>query len=136
MQFGKNQKVELIKEVPLFGGLSKSQLGSIAQLADEVDVPTGKELIAEGDRGRQFFVLVEGTADVRRRGRKINRMNNGDFFGEIALVSDRPTTASVTATEPSRLLVITASGFRRLLRDSPDVQLKVLLALAERVPDN
>ena len=136
MQFGKNQKVELIKEVPLFGGLSKSQLGSIAQLADEVDVPTGKELIAEGDRGRQFFVLVEGTADVRRRGRKINRMNKGDFFGEIALVSDRPTTASVTATEPSRLLVITASGFRRLLRDSPDVQHKVLLALAERVPDN
>jgi len=136
VQFGKNQKVELIKEVPLFGGLSKSQLGSIAQLADEVDVPTGKELIAEGDRGRQFFVLVEGTADVRRRGRKINRMNNGDFFGAIALVSDRPTTASVTATEPSRLLVITASGFRRLLRDSPDVQLKVLLALAERVPDN
>ena len=136
MQFGKNQKVELIKEVPLFGGLSKSQLGSIAQLADEVSVPARKELIAEGDRGRQFFVLVEGTADVRRRGRKINRMNNGDFFGEIALVSDRPTTASVTATEPSRLLVITASGFRRLLRDSPDVQLKVLLALAERVPDN
>jgi CRP-like cAMP-binding protein len=132
--FGKNQKVELIKEVPLFGGLSKGQLASVAQLADEVNVPVGKELIAEGDRGRQFFVLTEGAADVRRKGRKINTMSKGDFFGEIALVSDRPTTASVTVTEPSRLLVITASGFRRLLRDSPDVQHKVLLALAERIP--
>jgi CRP-like cAMP-binding protein len=62
-------------------------------------------------------------------------LQDGDFFGEIALVSDRPTTATVTATRPSRLLVVTASGFRRLLRESPDVQLKVLQALADRVQD-
>ncbi len=135
MPFRKDQKVELIKAVPLFAGLSKTQLGHIAQIADEVDVGEGKELIAQGDRGRQFFVLVEGGADVRRNGRKVNTMQDGDFFGEIALVSDRPTTATVTVTRPSRLLVVTASGFRRLLRESPDVQLKVLQALADRVQD-
>ena len=135
MPFRKDQKVELIKAVPLFAGLSKTQLGHIAQIADEVDVGEGKELIAQGDRGRQFFVLVEGGADVRRNGRKVNTLQDGDFFGEIALVSDRPTTASVTLTRPSRLLVVTASGFRRLLRESPDVQLKVLKALADRVQD-
>ena len=135
MPFRKDQKVELIKAVPLFAGLSKAQLGHIAQIADEVDVGEGKELIAQGDRGRQFFVLVEGGADVRRNGRKVNTMQDGDFFGEIALVSDRPTTATVTITRPSRLLVVTASGFRRLLRESPDVQLKVLQALADRVQD-
>ena len=135
MPFRKDQKVELIKAVPLFAGLSKAQLGHIAQIADEVDVGEGKELIAQGDRGRQFFVLVEGGADVRRNGRKVNTLQDGDFFGEIALVSDRPTTATVTATRPSRLLVVTASGFRRLLRESPDVQLKVLQALADRVQD-
>jgi len=133
--FRKDQKVELIKAVPLFAGLSKTQLGHIAQIADEVDVGEGRELIAQGDRGRQFFILVEGGADVRRNGRKVNTMQDGDFFGEIALVSDRPTTATVTATQPSRLLVVTASGFRRLLRESPDVQLKVLQALADRVQD-
>jgi CRP/FNR family transcriptional regulator, cyclic AMP receptor protein len=133
--FRKHQKIDLIKSVPLFSGLSKSELGHVAQLADEVDVPEGKELIAEGDRGRQFFVLVEGSANVRRRGRKVNTMGPGDFFGEIALVSDRPTTASVTTAEPSRLLVVTAPSFRGLLRDSQGVQLKVLQALAERVPD-
>ena len=135
MPFRKDQKVELIKAVPLFAGLSKTQLGHIAQIADEVDVGEGKELIAQGDRGRQFFVLVEGGADVRRNGRKVNTLQDGDFFGEIALVSDRPTTATVTVTRPSRLLVVTASGFRRLLRESPDVQLKVLQALADRVQD-
>ena len=135
MPFRKDQKVELIKAVPLFAGLSKAQLGHIAQIADEVDVGEGKELIAQGDRGRQFFVLVEGGADVRRNGRKVNTLQDGDFFGEIALVSDRPTTATVTVTRPSRLLVVTASGFRRLLRESPDVQLKVLQALADRVQD-
>jgi CRP-like cAMP-binding protein len=133
--FRKDQKVELIKAVPLFAGLSKTQLGHIAQIADEVDVGEGRELIAQGDRGRQFFILVEGGAEVRRNGRKVNTMQDGDFFGEIALVSDRQTTATVTATQPSRLLVVTASGFRRLLRESPDVQLKVLQALADRVQD-
>jgi len=133
--FHKDQKVELIKAVPLFAGLSKSQLGSVASIADEVEVKAGKELITEGDRGRQFFILVEGSAEVRRRGRKVNTMQSGDFFGEIALVSDRETTASVKATEPSRLLVVSASGFRRLLRESSGVQIKVLQALAERVPD-
>ena len=135
MPFRKDQKVELIKAVPLFAGLSKTQLGHIAQIADEVDVGEGRELIAQGDRGRQFFILVEGGAEVRRNGRKVNTMQDGDFFGEIALVSDRQTTATVTATQPSRLLVVTASGFRRLLRESPDVQLKVLQALADRVQD-
>jgi len=133
--FRKDQKVELIKTVPLFAGLSKTQLGHIAQIADEVDVGEGRELIVQGDRGRQFFILVEGGADVRKNGRRVNTMQDGDFFGEIALVSDRPTTATVTVTRPSRLLVVTASGFRRLLRESPDVQLKVLRALADRVQD-
>jgi len=128
-------KTEVLKKVPLFGGLSKKALTEVAKIADEIDLPEGKELIAEGDRGRQFFVLVEGSATVRRRGRKVNTMAPGDFFGEIALVSDRPTTASVTTAEPSRVLVVSASGFRGLLRESRAVQLKVLQALAARVPD-
>jgi CRP-like cAMP-binding protein len=134
MPFRKDQKVELIKAVPLFAGLSKTELGRIAQLADEVQVDAGTELIAEGDRGRQFFVLITGGADVRRRGRKVNSMKGGDFFGEISLVSDRKTTASVRTTEPSRLLVVSAVDFRGLLNLSK-VQLKVLRALAERVAD-
>ena len=132
-RIGKSDKVELIRRVPLFARCSKRELAEIASLADEVDLPEGKELIRQGDRGREFFVLLEGEADVRRDGRKIDTMRAGDFFGEIALVSKVPRTATVRATTPVRALVVTDRDFRMLLEHAPQIQLKVLEALAERV---
>jgi CRP/FNR family cyclic AMP-dependent transcriptional regulator len=129
----RNEKVELIKRVPLFSNCSKRELAQIARLADEIDLREGKEMIREGSRGREFFVLLEGDADVTKNGRSINKLSTGDFFGEIALVSDSPRTATVTATSPVRALVITDRSFRRLLDDSPEIQRKVLLELAERL---
>ena len=131
----KNGKVQLIKRVPLFERCSKRELEEIASLADELDMPEGRDLTREGAAGREFVVLVEGAADVMRHGRKVNSLASGDFLGEIALVTGAPRTATVTTTSPSRLLVITASDFRRLMRNSPSIQLKVLEALAARIPD-
>jgi CRP-like cAMP-binding protein len=119
--------------VPLFCRLSKGELVRIAQLADEVDLPEGKRLTKEGSRGREFFVLLEGSADVERNGRRIATMRGGDFFGEIALVTDVPRTATVTTISPVRALVITDRAFRELLRDSPAIQGKVLEAIASRL---
>jgi CRP-like cAMP-binding protein len=132
----KDAKVELMRRVPLFSHCSKRELASIASIADEIDLPEGRVLIREGDRGREFFVLLQGTAEVSKGGRRRATMKEGDFFGEIALVSDVPRTATVTTTSPVRTLVVTDRGFRGLLERSPDIQLKVLKALAERVaPD-
>ena len=128
-------KLQALKNVPLFGGMSKRDLTEVARIADELDFSAGKELIRENEPGRQFFILLEGEAVVRRRGRKVNTLGPGDFFGEIALLSDRPTTATVVTTEPALVLIITRASFDRLIRTSPQVQLKVLKALAERVPD-
>jgi CRP-like cAMP-binding protein len=129
----RNQKVELIKRAPLFANCSKRELEQIASIADEIDLRAGKVLTEEGKPGREFFVLLEGSADVTKNGRRINRLAEGDFFGEIALVSRSPRTATVTATSPVRALVITDRSFRQLLEDSPQIQLKVLEALAERL---
>jgi CRP-like cAMP-binding protein len=129
----KNHKVELIKSVPLFARCSKKELGEIAGLADEIDLPEGKRLIRQGERGREFFVLLDGEVDVARDGESIQTMTAGDFFGEIALVSNVPRTASVTATSPVRVLVVTDRDFRTLLEQTPQIQLKVLEALAERL---
>ena len=134
MRGKKNTKVEALKRVPLFADLSKADLATVAQLADEVDLPDGKELIGEGEPGRQFFVLLEGEAVVRRKGRKVNTLTAGDFFGEIAIVSGRPTTASVTTAGLAYVAVITRPSFSRLLRESSRIQSKVLEALAARVP--
>ena len=113
-------KTELLKRVPLFGGLSKRALGEVAKIADEIDLADGKVLIKEDEPGRQFFILLDGKAEVRRKGRKVNTMEAGDFFGEISLVTERPTTATVTldravhARSSSR-----RPAFRRMLLSQP-----------------
>ena len=132
----KNAKLELLKGVPLFADCSRSELDAILGVADELDLPAGRELTKEGARGAEFIVLADGGADVRRGGRKINTLGAGDFIGEIALISGTPRTATVTTTEPSRLLVLTAGAFRKLLRDTPSIQTKVLDAVARRLADD
>ncbi|HSS80219.1 MAG TPA: cyclic nucleotide-binding domain-containing protein [Gaiellaceae bacterium] len=129
----RNEKVELIKGVPLFADCSRDELEQIAQIADEVDLAEGKELTRLGDPGREFFVLLEGEAEVSKNGENINKLGPGDFFGEIALVEDTPRTATVTATTPVRVLVITDRSFKRLLEKQPEIHRKVLVALVERV---
>jgi CRP/FNR family transcriptional regulator, cyclic AMP receptor protein len=129
----RDKKIEIIRHVPLFAECSKKELAAVASLADEIDLPEGRELIREGERGREFFVLLDGSADVRVKGRRRAQMNAGDFFGEIALVADTPRTATVETTSPVRALVITDRSFRQLLERSPGIQLKVLQALAKRV---
>jgi CRP-like cAMP-binding protein len=136
VQLRKNTKLELLKRVPLFEHCSRRDLERIASIADEIDLPEGKELTREGRAGREFFVLIEGEADVRKGNRRINRMGPGDFFGEIALVTDRPRTATVVAKSPVRALVVTARNFKRLLEQQPEIQGKVLSAVVARLaPD-
>jgi CRP/FNR family transcriptional regulator, cyclic AMP receptor protein len=137
MALRKNAKVELIKGVPLFSELGKRELNEVASIADEIDLREGKELTVEGQPGREFFVIIEGDAVVRRRDREINRLGAGDFFGEIALVDDRPRTATVVAETPLRALVVTDRAFRTLLDRSPEIESKVMSARAARLaPDD
>jgi CRP/FNR family transcriptional regulator, cyclic AMP receptor protein len=132
----KNAKVELIRGVPLFAECSRKDLNEIAGIADEIDLREGKVLTKEGSAGREFFILVDGTAEVTKGSRRVNQLGPGDFFGEIALVTQRPRTASVVATSPVRALVITGRSFRTLLDHQPQIQGKVMAALAARLgPD-
>ena len=133
MRLRKDAKIELLKRVPLFAQCSRKELEEIGKIADEIDFRTGKELTREGQPGREFFVLLDGTAEVTKGARTVRKLSGGDFFGEIALVSDIPRTATVTTVSPARALVITDRSFKRLLERSPTIQLKVLRALAERI---
>jgi CRP/FNR family cyclic AMP-dependent transcriptional regulator len=94
----KDVKVEMISHVPLFATCSKTELRKIASLADEIDLPAGTRLTKEGASGKEFVVIVKGRADVVRRGKKLRSLGNGDFLGEIALVTGTPRTATVTTT--------------------------------------
>jgi len=129
----KDAKTELLKNVPLFAGCSKSELQRIATLADELDLGEGATLIREGERGREFIVVAEGTVRVTKKGKTVRDLGAGDFIGEIALVADVPRTATVTATSPVRLLVVTDRAFRGLLEQMPSLAKKVLQSLGERL---
>jgi len=131
----KNAKIELLKRVPLFERCSRRELGQIAMLADELDLPKARDLTREGASGFEFIILVEGEADVVRGVRVVNELGPGDFVGEIALVSGKPRTATVKTRGPARVLVITASGFRMLMHDVPSIKDKVLAAVTARIPD-
>ena len=88
----------------------------IAQQADELDVREGKVLTKQGDIGHEFFVIEEGTADVEQDGKRIAQMGPGDFFGELALLAEDRRTATVTATSPMTVIVLTRADFRALDR--------------------
>lgn len=133
MRLHRNAKAELLRRVPLFAELSKRDLERVASIADELDLPPGRTLTKEGARGREFFVLAEGEAAVTKRGRKVATLSDGDFFGEIALLTNMPRNATVTSTSPVRLLVVTDRDFQRLLLDQPRLQRTVLETLAARL---
>src|SRR5262249_30346232 len=127
-------KVELLKHVPLFAGCSKKELEQIAIVADELDFKPGKALIREGSPGREFFVLIEGTVEVTREGKRIDTSGPGEFFGEMALLTDQPRNASVTTTSDVDALILTARSFRSLIEHNPLIALKVMRAVADRLP--
>jgi CRP-like cAMP-binding protein len=130
----RNAKIDLLRRVTLFSGCSKRELGEIARITDEIDFPAGKVLIRQGDPGRQFFIVVDGSVVVMRDGKKLPEQRGGsEFFGEISLVSASPTTATVETTTPVRALVITPRDFKALLEHQPAIQRRVLHSFSERL---
>jgi len=129
----RDAKIELLKRVPLFSGCSKGELRELAKSADELDIREGTVLTREGRPGREFFVLVDGTARVTKAGKKVADLGAGDWFGEIALITNSPRTATVTATSPGDILVITDRRFRSVVETMPSIALKVLATVGDRL---
>lgn len=129
----KDEKLELLGRVPLFAGLGRRELTRLGMLVDEIDVPAGRVLMRQGDRGEEMFVVMSGSARIERDGRDMGDRGPGDIVGEIALVDGGPRTATVTASEPSRLLVVGRRDFHALMDEFPEVRLQVLETLARRV---
>ena len=128
-----DQKLELLRHVPLLDGLSGKDLEEVGQLADEVDVPDGQVLTREGAPGSEFFVIVNGAVRIEQGGNEMTTLGPGDFLGEIALLDDRPRTATATAVGPTALLVLTRGGFRTLMMDFPTIEQTVMRALVDRI---
>ena len=121
-----------MKAIPLFAGLSRKECRALAQRADELDLAEGKTLVREGDWPYEFFSIEEGTVEVRRGEQLLGELGAGDFFGEMGLMADTRRNATVTATTPVRVVVMTAQAFRQTARELPEVAGKIRAAIEER----
>lgn len=131
--FTRDMKVEALKRAPLFEGLSRKELSELAKVTEDVDVRAGEVLCREGERGQEFFVIMEGEVEVTRNEKAIATGHPGEFFGEIALVENVPRNATVTAKTPTRFFVLNRQSFLPLLDAQPDIERKVLRTLAKRL---
>jgi CRP-like cAMP-binding protein len=121
-----------LTDVPFFSSMSEQDLAAVARQTDELSVAAGTVLAREGDLGHEFFVIKSGTAEVTRGDAPVAKLGAGDFFGEIALIREERRTATVTATSPMVLIVMTGSSFRSLDCSTPEVRERVSKALSER----
>jgi CRP-like cAMP-binding protein len=123
-----------LSQVPLFAGLSKREREQVARWADEIDEPAGYLLVNQGNFAHEFFVLLEGTVQVRKDDRHLTDLGPGDFFGEIALVGHDRRTASVMATTPVRAIVMHERDFGAMRAEMPAVCDRIEAAIRERLP--
>jgi CRP/FNR family transcriptional regulator, cyclic AMP receptor protein len=128
-----DEKLELLRRVPLFAGVDQEGLEALGRIAEEVEAEPGTVLTHEGRHEGYFFVVVSGFVRIERGGRQINTMGPGDFLGEIALLDAGPRTATATAAEPTTLLKITNEAFHQLVDRSPAVRTAVLAAAGARL---
>ncbi len=128
-------KVEMLKVSPIFATLSKRQLESIAATSRILSFSAGDAIIEEGeDRSIGFYVLASGAAEVTKDGAVVATYGSGNYFGEIALLSDDTArTATVTATSDAEVLGLTKWDFRALVNSEPDIAVQVMGELARRL---
>jgi CRP-like cAMP-binding protein len=129
------EQIDLLKEVPLFKSCSNGELRAIAQLGTPVEVEEGAYLTEDGHPGREFFLVLEGSASCRVHGKEVNRFGPCSYFGELALLSGGLRTADVVAVTPMEVLVLDTREFRSMLMTTPSIGVKMLAHLAERLTE-
>lgn len=127
----RDQKVDLLKKVPMFSNLSNRHLNEVAKYADQLPVKAGRVLAEEGNLGWEFVFILEGKARVKKGGKVINRLASGDFFGEVSLIDRGPRTATVITETDMTLLIVNSKSFDHLLDTVPGLQKKILISLCQ-----
>lgn len=129
----RDSRLDHLSHMWLFSGCSRKELGLIARASDEVHVPAGRILCDEGRVGQQFFLIIDGKAVVKRKGRKVATLGPGQYFGELALLDRMPRSASVASDTEMDLLVLGQREFNGVMEEIPSMARKLLSAMSVRL---
>jgi len=128
-----DQVATMLQAVPLFGGLRKSQLRRLIGIGTQREFAAGDTIVKQGEMGVGFYLILEGSAEVRRTKRILSKLGRGDFFGEMSLLHEQPRSADVIATSPTKCLVISHLSLDRLIASSPTIAKQMLKEMARRL---
>ena len=126
----RRELVDLLGDVALFSRCSRRERATVARHMETASLPEGATLVEEGEEGDALFVIIEGSASVRRKESEVAVVGPGAWFGELALLDGEPRSATVVATKPTTVAVLGVRLFRMLLREFPELTSEVLAGLA------
>lgn len=129
---------DILACVPLFADLPRGELRRIGETCQARECPAGVDLVREGDAGVRLFIIRDGRARVTHRHEdgsehELALLGPGDIFGEMALLDERARSATVTALEPTSVLVVNFWDFRAMLLEAPEIAVKLLAVLSRRL---
>jgi CRP/FNR family cyclic AMP-dependent transcriptional regulator len=131
-----NAIVEMLQKTPLWSGLAEKELRVIARSFKELNYESGDVIVRKGEAGIGFYLIVDGTVEVRSDGRILSKLGPGQFFGEMALLDGQPRSADVVALEPSRCLAMSSWSFNGIVSEHPKIALKMLQEFVRRLRVN
>jgi len=131
-------KIIHLKGIQIFEGLSVSELAAVASVTEEVMYPKGEIVIKEGEPGETMYLIIQGEVAVIKGygGEKeieLDRIREGDYFGEMALFEDSVRSATIRTSEESRLLVLHKREFTEIVREYPQIALHICRVLSKRL---
>ena len=130
------ETIDRLKEVPLFSGLSESQLTDILKVAGKRVFEAGTPIVRQGkETNAAFFLILDGQVEVSRDGRPLAKLDGGQFFGEMSLFSDQPRSADVIPTTDTTCLVIARWNLEEVFKTTPDIPMRMLGVLSQRLHD-
>ena len=133
VKFPKAELAKHLKKVGILGALSPSQRRTLANWAEVYTFDKGERVVNRGDRGDGLYLILEGSAEVRRGSRRLARLSTGQFFGEMSLFDNQPRSADVVATSSSKMAVVQKWEFWGFAASQPGVVLSILEEMSRRL---
>ena len=125
-----------LKAVPLFSSMNEKQLKTVIAGGKQQSYPEGRAIVREGEMGVAFYLILEGSAEVRHKGRLLAKLGSGNFFGEMSLLDNNPRSSDVVAAAPTRCLVLSSWEFQGLVEQNKDIAMGLLKALTHRLRES